>query len=410
MQDLDNNMDELLRKAADNYGLKPGQSNWEIIAPQLEYTAADTVLTKRKNNFKKYSAATILTWMFLICGGIFNRQAHYKPEAIPAHKIITNHIAGNNSEEVNTISRVSPDYEKINAPANHKEQTTGDQRFYNGYSNNAPGIKIRQEQTLKQFSISSQGSNEKKAVKTLQLKNNAYNIDDNNVPATEKAATKTAAGENNTNNAPAVTQKITLKKQTGFYGGLLAGVSFNAVKYQGLRKPGFDFGLLAGYQFNKNISLETGLLYAKKNYYSDGKYFSMNKVGGSMPQGMQVLSLEGSTQLLEIPVRVKYSLVQKKNNTVYTAAGISSYVLLKEKNNYLTLLNGTKENIISTYPQSSGYFAASVHLGAGYEYKASDKINIRIEPYVQIPLKGIGVGSLPVMSAGIRAGFSFPSH
>ena len=35
MQDLDNDMDELLRRAADNYGLKPGESNWDNIVSQL---------------------------------------------------------------------------------------------------------------------------------------------------------------------------------------------------------------------------------------------------------------------------------------------------------------------------------------------------------------------------------------
>ena len=38
--------------------------------------------------------------------------------------------------------------------------------------------------------------------------------------------------------------------------------------------------------------LETGLLLNKKNYFSDGKYFSMDKIGTTMPEGMEVMSLK----------------------------------------------------------------------------------------------------------------------
>ena len=111
------------------------------------------------------------------------------------------------------------------------------------------------------------------------------------------------------------------------------------MKYQELRKPGFDIGIIAGYDLNNKMSVETGLLFAKKNYFSDGKYFSMNKVGATMPAGMNVLSLEGSTGMLEIPLKVKYNIATKYKSNIFSSAGITSYVLISEKNNYLTQLN-----------------------------------------------------------------------
>ncbi len=35
MQDIENNMDELFRKAAENYAPKNGESQWENILPAL---------------------------------------------------------------------------------------------------------------------------------------------------------------------------------------------------------------------------------------------------------------------------------------------------------------------------------------------------------------------------------------
>ncbi|MEP6845933.1 MAG: hypothetical protein ABI861_08010, partial [Panacibacter sp.] len=139
-------------------------------------------------------------------------------------------------------------------------------------------------------------------------------------------------------------------------------------------------------------------------------YFSMDKVGATMPTGMNVLSLEGSSSTLEIPLKIRYNVIQKKKSNIFSSAGITSYVLINEKNNYLTQLNGTKQNILSSYKKSSGYFAAAINLSLGYEYKTGKKSSIRVEPYAQIPLKGIGVGALPVMSAGVHVGFTLSPH
>ncbi len=132
----------------------------------------------------------------------------------------------------------------------------------------------------------------------------------------------------------------------------------------------------------------------------------MDKVGPSMPPEMKILSLKGSSTLFEAPLKFKYNILDKKKIIVSASAGISSYVLTNEKNNYLTSMNGTRENIISSCENSSRYFAAAVDFSVGCEHKFSKNKNIRIEPYVQFPLKGIGIGTLPVMSAGLHLGFT----
>ena len=74
-------------------------------------------------------------------------------------------------------------------------------------------------------------------------------------------------------------------------------------------------------------------------------------------------------------------------------------------------MNGTKENITGLYRNSSRYFAATIDISLGYEHTIGNHNNkIRIEPYVQIPLKGIGVGTLPVLGTGLHIGYSLSTH
>jgi hypothetical protein len=93
------------------------------------------------------------------------------------------------------------------------------------------------------------------------------------------------------------------------------------------------------------------------------------------------------------------------------AAGCASYVLIQEKNNYHTMMNGAEENVTSSYKNSSHYFAATIDISTGYERILGNNVSIRTEPFIQIPLKGIGMGALPVKSIGIRVGVSlFPGN
>ena len=44
-----------------------------------------------------------------------------------------------------------------------------------------------------------------------------------------------------------------------------------------------------------------------------------------------------------------------------------------------------------SYKTVSKYFAATVDVSAGYEKNIGKFTSMRIEPYVQIPLKGVGM-------------------
>ncbi len=48
------------------------------------------------------------------------------------------------------------------------------------------------------------------------------------------------------------------------------------------------------------------------------------------------------------------------------------------------------------------YLAGALNVSAGYTFRLQKKSDIRIEPYVQIPFKGTGVGSMRVMTTGIH--------
>ena len=187
-----------------------------------------------------------------------------------------------------------------------------------------------------------------------------------------------------------------------FYYGLLLGTEVNSIKNQDMKKAGFDIGLIGGYRFSTHLSAETGVLFSQKYYTTAGEYFSLKEIGSMMPAGMKVMEVKGASMVVEIPVHLRYDVFNKKGHRFFSSAGFSSYILTKESNQYHTSLNGTEGIMYGTYKTNRSYFAASLDLAVGYEKNFGKKSNIRFQPYIQLPLKGIGVGNLKVMSTGVH--------
>ncbi|MBA2746084.1 MAG: PorT family protein [Flavisolibacter sp.] len=187
-----------------------------------------------------------------------------------------------------------------------------------------------------------------------------------------------------------------------FYYGLLLGTTLNTVKNQDRNKFGFDIGFIGGYRFNRHISVETGVLFSQKYYTTAGEYFSLKEIGPMMPAAMKVMDVKGTSKVVEIPVYLRYNVLNKKEHRFFSSAGFSSYILTKESNQYFTSLNGTEGIMYGTYKTNRSYFAASFDLAIGYEKNFGKKSSIRFQPYVQLPVKGIGVGNLKVMSTGVH--------
>ena len=64
MQDLDNNMDDLFRKAAENYRPSPGKSQWKEIVADMAKQQQEVV--KKQEKKKRNYTGILLIYLYLI--------------------------------------------------------------------------------------------------------------------------------------------------------------------------------------------------------------------------------------------------------------------------------------------------------------------------------------------------------
>jgi hypothetical protein len=188
-----------------------------------------------------------------------------------------------------------------------------------------------------------------------------------------------------------------------FFMSLLAGPDISTIKFQKVTHTGLNIGVMAGYRFTERFSLQTGLIYNKKTYYSKGQYFNTKKL--YLPQNYEIKTVDGGCQMYEVPLMAGYRLSSKKYSVIVNA-GISSYLMKGENYDYFVIHNGFGYSKSENYKNRSVNVAAAAIGGFTLRSKLSRTTTLNLEPYFKIPLKGVGVGSLPITSGGLNIGIT----
>jgi len=460
MEHLENDMDDLFQKAGELYPLKTTGSDWDAVAGKLQNEIPGAVhdlsgpTAVRSGNKRKWLLLLLLIPLGL---GI----SYYSGKTNTAGLNISSAKTSNKPADQNKIKTVVPDNHPASAMEvdNNQAAVRENAQIQSGeksvaenssqhvtrmvYSekkkNGGGGTRLTGNNThTSQRQISGadgmtpshlnsshagQGLNETEAVAADKSTDNSSTSTAEPARKTEAAVVplvvpaqkeadaalnktdKTEPAKNLSQDSSGAKKKTNTasRQNKGLYVGLIAGPDISAVDFQAIKHPGYSLGATLGYRFNKRLAVETGFIYDKKYYYSDGAHYK-----NQLPM-YTIVDVDGNCDMFEIPLNVRYDFSFKKNGNFFAKGGFSSYLMRKQTysgtsyNNY----NGSEAawGPKSNYPQEN-YFFSIVQLSGGYEFSIDGKTKIQIEPYVKIPLQGIGSGSMPISSAGIYFGIT----
>lgn len=436
MQDLENDMDDLFQRAADNYPLQPGKGDWESVAKRImdgDDSPAVIVPVRDKRN-KKFIALSLLVLFTLVAGWLIfqNTRIGTNNNSNKTELVKKSQANANNSEADNDNPVISSDEHGSNI--NDKNNTNDNNKNDNNniVDNNKSTIRPSYKSSSHINSSVSNGSSffdnsnttqtRKGVVNENEIEENGYSNNYFYLPRTEIVESRgisefnkssfenlISATLNENPDIPGKNKKQALnikQKNRGIYIGVVAGPDISKVQSGSFASTGFDAGVLLGFSLNRKLSFETGIMWTKKIYESEGKNFSMDKVRSTMPVGMEIDNLTSRSSFIEIPVKGKYNFAIKNKSDLFVSGGVSAYIMTKEKNIYNVNLNGNREKLSGIYEKDNYCVPAVANISLGYERSVSKNLDIRIEPFLKIPLQGMGVGSLPVTSAGLQLGIT----
>jgi hypothetical protein len=193
------------------------------------------------------------------------------------------------------------------------------------------------------------------------------------------------------------------KPEQALYLSVVAGADGSTIKLQSV-KAGYNIGIIAGYQFHKKWMVEAGAFWSKKSYYSDAEYFNTSKV--YIPANTKLKTVEGDCHMIEVPIDIRYNFNSTDRRTWFSTLGLSSYIMKKEDYDYTYEGQTSSYDYYKTYKNATTNLVSVAYFSMGVQQKIGNTISLRVEPYLKMPLKGLGIGSLPITSAGLNVGFT----
>lgn len=216
----------------------------------------------------------------------------------------------------------------------------------------------------------------------------------NNAPVTDKPTQQipdtTANTYTNVDKPKDSTQPK--KKKRGFDGGITLGPDYNIASSFRMGKLGFGAGLLLRYHVNNRLNLSVGAVYTKKVYGATPKDYKF-------PYPTNYVKIDADCDVLDVPLNVNYTFLDQKKGTWSAMAGASSYFMLKEKYDYYWANNNKNTRKFSN--ENQHYFSV-LNLGVTYERKTPGRLKWGLQPYVKVPLGGVGQGKVKLNSAGVK--------
>ena len=179
-----------------------------------------------------------------------------------------------------------------------------------------------------------------------------------------------------------------------------SGPDATTVKSNNFGTINFTYGAGISYELSKRLTLRTGFYVEKKiydanlsdyhpparfwNYYPDLKY------------------INADCKIYEVPLIVNFKFSQTPKYHWFGTVGISSFFMKKENYSFFSKSpSGQTSYNNYTIDNKNRHYLSSIRLSAGYERKVKRNISILAEPYLSVPLTGVGYGKVKLYSAGI---------
>jgi hypothetical protein len=195
------------------------------------------------------------------------------------------------------------------------------------------------------------------------------------------------------------TQKAPVKKSSYLFFSASAGPDLSWVKNNtGEIELLTGFGM--GYTFKDRWTIRTG-------FYSSNKVYSATPneyKPATPPMNIDYLTnIDANCKVYEIPVTVSYNFARTEKQNFFGSAGLSSFIMKKEQYVYEYYYPGVNQTFHYTHTennQNKHYFSV-LSLSAGYQRKISKVFSVVVEPYLKLPLGGVGYGKVKLNSTGI---------
>lgn len=392
-------IDQFIRKATDQYQVSFDESHWKALEMQLN-VEFPVVSPAGGLPYTLTNAVSILVTGFLIwIGGqemVYSRYAHVAPnqemmiEQNPAQESKFQDVPKSGFPDDDIVSEDTEQRSSASAipPAKTSFEGATGERPESKRSSIALQVSDAQEKELYSgVSYPDRKSPTFKDQSKAHLPESLKFLDD----------------EQQVVPAPIVRRKW----NDAIYFGTVFAPELNSVGLASQKQLSGQVGISVHYELNRWL-IGVRFLYNKKKYVAPGEEYSPPPgYWGWATNGVIPSEIDGWCNVIDVPILLGYNLTPSKVWNLIPQTGISTYWL-------------TKENCVYSFEdpdygggygwrtdENSTLFFAVANLSLAVRRSIGNRMTVQVEPYLKIPLGGVGWGKVDLYSTGTLITMSY---
>ena len=187
------------------------------------------------------------------------------------------------------------------------------------------------------------------------------------------------------------------KKNFGI--SISTGADVSGVTVSEAGKISVSYGAGLSYDLSNRFTLRTG-------FYIDTKIYSANKNqyhSSTWNANYNYLfHINANCKVYEIPLTVSYHFAKANHHEWFASGGLSSYLMKREEYKYYYKYPSWDTTVARpAISNKNQHYFSVVDLSGGYKYVFNKSVSLLVEPYLKIPLSGVGAGKVKLNSAGV---------
>lgn len=183
----------------------------------------------------------------------------------------------------------------------------------------------------------------------------------------------------------------------------LLAPDLNAVSRMQTFALGRSFGILAEYEFLPRWRVQAGAIRSQKDYGSTPDDYTP-PIPGYWARYGRPETIDARCAILDVPLNVRFDALRRPRHDVFVSTGLSTYVMLDEVYDYHF---ANKPPYTHEVYRGGRHLASTLNLSAGYERQLGAGFSLQIEPYLKLPLAGVGWGSVRLYTTGLHLSVGF---
>ena len=195
------------------------------------------------------------------------------------------------------------------------------------------------------------------------------------------------------------------ERQPRFYLGLVGAADVSTVKFATVEPPMPNVGVTLEYRLGNRLRISTGLLRSTKQYQARREDYDWTMYSKAVTRNFA--RVDGTCTVLDVPLNLRYDLLTRPQYQLFGSAGLSSFFMQREQYAYDYVEYGLPYHWEQKAVNANRHLLSILNLSVGYERRLGARWSLQAEPYLKLPLVGVGLGKVRLTSAGVFMGVKY---